>query len=76
MSSPAACAGACSKKMRELEERNFETGWEGEAGPWWFCQRTCADQTSNIIKFRDCMEVCHFDPKTKALAEKFIQELD
>lgn len=64
-----------SKKMRELEERNFETGWEGEAGPWWYCQVTCAKQTSNISKFRHCMELCHEDPKTKALAEEFMKEL-
>ena len=60
---------------QELEERNFETGWEGEAGPWWYCQVTCAKQTSNISKFRHCMELCHEDPKTKALAEEFMKEL-
>ena len=60
--------------MRELEERNFETGWEGEAGPWWYCQVTCAKQTSNITKFRHCMELCHEDPRTKDLAEEFMNE--
>ena len=65
-----------SKKMRELQERNFETGWEGEYRRWWFCQRTCAEQSSNIIKFRQCMELCHEDPKTKDLAEKYMKELD
>ena len=30
----------------------------------------CTEQTPNIVEFRDCMEVCHFDPKTKAQAEQ------
>ena len=35
-----------------------------------------AEQSSNIITFRQCMELCHEDPKTKDLAEKYMKELD
>ena len=36
----------------------------------WYCRNACTAQTPNIVEFRDCMEVCHFDPKTKAQAEQ------
>ena len=59
-----------SKHMKELEKRNFRTGWEGDEKLLWYCRNACTAQTPNIVEFRDCMEVCHFDPKTKAQAEQ------
>ena len=44
-----------SKKMRELEDRNFRTVWEGEFSNFWACFSMCAEQTPNIVEFRECM---------------------
>ena len=48
-----------SKKMRELEEFNFRTVWEGEFSYFWACLSSCAEQTPNIVEFRECMGECH-----------------
>ena len=47
-----------SKKMRELEDRNFRTGWEGRFSHFWACFSMCAEQTPNIVEFRECMGGC------------------
>ena len=47
-----------SKKMRELEDRNFRTGWEGRFSHFWACFSMCAEQTPNIVEFRECMGDC------------------
>ena len=43
--------------MRELEDRNFRTGWR--FSDFWACFSMCAEQTPNIVEFRECMDDCH-----------------